>query len=301
MNHFASYRRADMNKQYPFGKGVVKWISTDWLEKHLEDKNLMILDCQPNIHDYIQEHVPGAVYLNEGVLRISERGLPGKYIPAEAMQSLLQRVGIKADMPVVVYAGTGVYKGWGDGLEQTMMVYSLARFGHKVVYILDGGLDKWKKEGRPLTKVFPEVAKSDFTVEMHCEFYLEYEQFKVMKDKEDMILLDARPPAVYEGQGPWIKPGHIPGAINLPWANLMDGSNKSLLKPDKELQAVIDAHNISPDKTIICSCGTGREATNEFLLFKWYLGYPKVKIYEGSFTEWTSYPENPTVTGKKPR
>jgi thiosulfate/3-mercaptopyruvate sulfurtransferase len=290
-----------MKKKYPYGKGIVKWISTDWLEKYLEDKNIMILDCQPNIHDYIQEHIPGAIYLNEGVLRISERGLAGKYIPADAMQSILQRVGLKSDIPVVVYTGTGAYKGWGDGLEQTMMAYSLARFGHKNIYVLDGGLDKWKVEGKPLTKVFPQVATSDFTVEMHGEFYLEYEQFKVMKDKENVILLDARPSAVYEGQGPWIKPGHIPGAVNLPWANLMEDSNKRLLKADKELQAIIHEHDISPHKTIICSCGTGREATNEFLLFKWYLGYPEVKIYEGSFTEWTSYPENPTVTGKKPR
>ncbi len=290
-----------MIKQYPYGKGIVKWISADWLEEHLEDSNIMILDCQPNIHDYIHEHIPGAVYMSEGLLRISEKGLPGKYIPTGAMQSIYQRVGLKSDIPVVVYTGTGAYKGWGDGLEQTMMAYSLARFDHKNIYILDGGVDKWKVEGKPLTKVFPQVEESDFIVEGHCDFFLEYEQFKVMKDKENVILFDARPSAVYEGQGPWIKPGHIPGAVNLPWASLMDDSNKRLLKPDKELQAIINAHNISPDKTIICSCGTGREATNEFLLFKWYLGYPKVKIYEGSFTEWTSYPENPTVTGKKPR
>jgi thiosulfate/3-mercaptopyruvate sulfurtransferase len=106
---------------------------------------------------------------------------------------------------------------------------------------------------------------------------------------------------MYEGQGPWMKPGHIPGAINLPWATLMDDKNKRLLKPDEEIKALLDACGIEPYKTIICSCGTGREATNEFLLFKWYLGYPVVRIYEGSFTEWSSYPENPTVTGKNPR
>lgn len=94
---------------------------------------------------------------------------------------------------------------------------------------------------------------------------------------------------------------HIPGAVNLPWASLMDEGNKRLLKPDDEIQAILESKGVRPDKTIICSCGTGREATNEFLLFKWYLGYPKVKIYEGSFTEWSLYPDNPTVTGKSPR
>jgi len=292
-----------MKKTYPYpsGEGMVKLVSTDWLEERLEDKYLMILDIQPNVHDYIQEHIPGAVYMNEGLLRVALKGRPDVYVPPESIQSIFRRVGLKPDVPVVVYTGTGPFKGWGDGLEQTMVAYSLARFGHNEVYILDGGIDKWKEEGRSLTKVFPKVKESDFKVEVRREYFVEYEEFKAMKDRGDVILLDARPPNFYEGQGPWIKLGHIPGAINLPWASLMDDKNKKLLKPDKEIQSIIKEHGITRDKTIICSCGTGREATNEFILFKWYLGYPKVKVYEGSFTEWTSYPENPTVTGKNPR
>jgi thiosulfate/3-mercaptopyruvate sulfurtransferase len=81
----------------------------------------------------------------------------------------------------------------------------------------------------------------------------------------------------------------------------MDDKNKRLLKPDEEIMAILNASGVKPDKTIICTCGTGREATNEFIFFKWYLNYPNVKIYEGSFTEWTAHPENPTVTGKNPR
>ena len=81
----------------------------------------------------------------------------------------------------------------------------------------------------------------------------------------------------------------------------MEDSNKRLLKPLTAIHEIIDQLEITPDKTIVCSCGTGREATNEFILFKWYLEYPQVKIYEGSFTEWSSYPKNPTVIGKNPR
>ncbi|MEM2907109.1 MAG: rhodanese-like domain-containing protein, partial [Candidatus Odinarchaeota archaeon] len=79
-----------------------------------------------------------------------------------------------------------------------------------------------------------------------------------------------------------------------------DDQNKCFLKPEKELKTIVESVGASPSKTIICSCGTGREATNEFILFKWLLKYPRVQIYEGSFTEWSSYPENPTVTGKNP-
>jgi thiosulfate/3-mercaptopyruvate sulfurtransferase len=290
-----------MGKHYPYGTGTVRWISTDWLYENIEKREMKILDVQPNVHDYIEEHIPGAEYLTEGLLRTSTGGVPARYVPLESIQPILRHVGAKPNVPIVVYTGTGAAKGWGDGLEQTMMAYSLARFGHDSIYVLDGGFDKWKDEGKPLTKEFPKTDVSDFTVSLQTDFYIEYETFKSIKDREDVIVLDARPPAAYEGQAFWIKPGHIPGAINLPWASLMDDKNKRLLKPDDEIAAIIKTHGVTPEKTVICTCGTGREATNEFILFKWYLNYPKVKIYEGSFTEWTSYPENPTVTGKSPR
>jgi thiosulfate/3-mercaptopyruvate sulfurtransferase len=291
-----------MTKLYPYppGEGRIRWISTDWLEEHL-DKNLMKVDVQPNVHDYILEHIAGAVYFNEGLLRVSLKGRPAVYGPDGVMQANFRRIGLVSDQPVVVYTGLGNFKKWGDGLEQTMMAYTLVRFGHTAVYLLDGGLDKWKKEGKPVTRVFPPVRESTFTVRVQRDFYVEYEEFKSIKDRSDVILLDARPSPLYEGQGPWIKPGHIPGAVNLPWTSLMTADNTRLLNPDDEIQTILESKGITRDKTIICSCGTGREATNEFILFKWYLNYPKVKIYEGSFTEWTAYPENPTVTGKNPR
>ncbi|MGZ6248752.1 MAG: sulfurtransferase [Syntrophales bacterium] len=290
-----------MKKEYPYGSGTVKWISTDWLHENLKKQEMAILDVQPNIHDYIEQHIPGAIYLNEGLLRTYIHGMPARYVSPDTIQPVLRYAGLRTDVPAVVYTGTGAAKGWGDGLEQTMMAYSLARFGHDCVYVLDGGLDKWKGEGKPLTKEFPRTVTSDFTVRVQADFYIQYEEFRAAKDRKDVMVLDARPPDVYEGQSYWIKPGHIPGAINVPWASLMNDANKSLLKSDEEISAILKANDVRPDKTIICMCGTGREATNEFILFKWYLNYPSVKIYDGSFTEWTAYPENPTITGKNPR
>lgn len=289
-----------MAAEFLFDKGTIKLVTTEWLEENLGDSDLMIIDTQPNIHDYIQEHIPGAVYMNEGLFRVPLGGLPGQYVPEESIEPIIRRLGLKADIPVVVYTGKGPYKGWGDGLEQTMVAYSLARFGHKNVYVLDGGIDKWKTESRPLTKEFPKVKESDFKVTVERNFFVDYLEFRALREKEDVLVLDARPAAVYQGQGPWIKPGHIPGAVNFPWRNLMDPDNPCLLKPKKELLNMLEKHEIRPHKTIICSCGTGREATNEFLLFKQYLGFPNVKIHEGAFTEWTSHPENETVTGPLP-
>jgi thiosulfate/3-mercaptopyruvate sulfurtransferase len=292
---------------YPFGKGdkTIQWVSTAWLASHLEDENLMILDCQPNIHEYIQDHIPGAVYWHEGLFRIHEGNIPTRWIPPDAAQILFRSLGLDSDKPVVVYSSSGPLSTCatfiGDGLEQTMVAYTLARYGHRAVYVLDGGFEKWKDEGRPLTREYGKTTLSSFTVHLRQDYFIRYNEFRKIKDNPDIILLDARPPAFYEGQGPWMKPGHIPGAVSLPWKSLMDDRNKKLLKPIDQLEALVRTAGATPDKKIICSCGTGREATNEFLLFKWYLGYPDVQVFEGSFTEWISYKENPVVTGKNPR
>jgi len=284
---------------YPPGDSAFKWVSTDWLEAHLQD-DMRIIDCQPNIHDYVQEHLLGAVYLNEEFLRTSKGGMPNVFSSPAFVEMAFQRIGVNATQPVLVYTGTGPFKKWGDGLEQTMMAYSLLRYGHRNVLLLDGGLDKWKKEGRKLSQVFPRIEAGDFKARVVEDAYIEYDEFVRVKDRSDVVVLDARPPPLYEGQGPWSKPGHIPGAISFPWANLMT-DNKRELKPEEELLALIEKAGIARNKLVITSCGTGREQSNEWLLFKYYFGYPRVRGHEGAFTEWTSHPENPTVVGKSPR
>jgi thiosulfate/3-mercaptopyruvate sulfurtransferase len=289
---------------YPSGDGKVKWISTEWLSGHIDDIDLTILDVQPNIHDYIMGHIPNAIYLNEGFLRSAWKGLPAMYVPGESIKPILDRTGLEPNKPTVIYSGAGRYSkctaGLGDGLEQPMMAYSLARFGHKKIYILDGGIEKWKDEGRELTKVYPECKESNFNVDVQKDYFVTYDEFSAMKDREDVIVFDARPADVYEQGGLWPKLGHIPGAFSLPWRSLMTKDNARLLKSDEELKEILGKFDMTQDKTLLIYCGTGREATNEFCLLKWYLGHDKIKIFEGSFTEWSSHPENPTVTGSKP-
>lgn len=290
---------------YPPGQGTVKWISTEWLADHIEDDDLNILDVQPNIHDYIMGHIPNAVYMNEGVLRSAWESLPAMYVPPEGLKPILDRAGVDPDTPTVIYSGAGRYShctaGIGDGLEQPMMAYSLARFGHKKLYILDGGIEKWLADGHKLTKVYPRCIKSDFTVDVQREYFVTYDQFLEIKEQNNVMVLDARPADIYARGGLWPKLGHIPGALSLPWRSLMTGDNSRLLKSDIELKEIIGKFDIRPEKTLIVYCGTGREATNEFIILKWYFGHEKVKIFEGSFTEWTAHPENPTVTGTEPR
>ncbi len=290
------------NTPYPRGDGKVKLVTPAWLSDRMNDADLTIIDTQPNVHDYIQEHIPGAVYLTEGVLRVSNRGFPTSFSPDTCIQESFRRAGLKAGSPVVVYTGKGVFSGWGDGLGQMMIAYTLAKYGHDIVYILDGGIDRWKSEGGEISQEFPTIEPSGFTAKVHDDYAIGYDEFRQIKDNDGVVVLDARPVAFYEGRsGPWRKRGHIPGAISLPWRSLMDDANPAKFRPNDELDTILEAHGVDRTRTVICTCGTGREATNEFILLKWLYLYPNVRIYEGSITEWTAYPDNPVVKGPEAR
>ena len=284
---------------------TVSWVSSEWLADHLDDPHLLVVDCRQNSHSYFHDHIPGSIHLHEGLLRMHIGKFPVHWISPEAAQIILSTIGVEQDRPVVVYSDsipmTLSSQPGNDGLEQTLVAYSLARFGCRNVMVLDGGLLKWKSENRPVATDFGIACPSAFTVDVQIDFLVGYDECARLKDEPDVVLLDTRPSSLYEGQGPWAKPGHIPGAINLPAALMMDAENSTFLKPEEEIRRILFSYGITPEKTVICSCGTGRSATAVFLVLKYYLGYPDVLIYEAGFTEWSSYPDNPVITGKHPR
>lgn len=289
-----------MERNYPVGRGEVQWVSTEWMEDHLSDRDLSILDTQPDMLDYVREHLPGALYLSDRAFSLPLAGIPGGYQPLQTARSTIRELGLKPDAPVVVYSGRGMVSGCGDGLEAAAMAYTLLRYGHGKVYVLDGGIEQWKAERKPLAQEFPEVERSDFPGRLRDELVIGYEDFRSVAGTGNVTLIDARPADQYEGQGPWIKPGHIPGAFNVPWTEFADPDNPWRLRAENDLRETVERRGIAPENTIICSGGDSREAAPVFLVLRDILGFPRVRMYEGSFTEWTAYPRNPTVTGQTP-
>ena len=285
--------------------GVISWVSSEWLEEHLDKIPPVIIDCRQQTHAYFHEHIPGAIYVHEGLLRMHIGKNPFQWISPLAAEILFSNLGFEQDHPIVIYSDSKTQSAssdiTSDGLEQSLVAYSLARFGCRNVLILDGGFSKWKGEARPLTQDPGLSRPSSFMVDMRIDFLAGYEACVSLKDNPDTILLDTRPATWYEGQGPWIKPGHIPGAVNLPATRFLDEKNSTLLKTEDEIRQILLLCGATPEKTIICSSSTGRAATVVFLILKFFLGYPDVLMYEGGFSEWSSYPYNPVVTGKSPR
>ncbi|MCU0631247.1 MAG: sulfurtransferase, partial [Methanoregulaceae archaeon] len=269
-------------------KNIVSWVTPEWLADHLDEPGLTIIDCRKESHAYIHEHIPGAVYVHEAMLRMHIGRSPLQWIPAEAAQVLFANLGIEQDKPVVVYSECTIPNvssaTMSDGLEQALVAYTLARFGCRNVMLLDGGLAGWRSGRYPVTDSPGITRASAFTVDVQVDFLIGYDECKKIKDNDGIILLDTRPQNLYEGQGPWSRPGHIPGAVNLPVTWLLTDHNPTLLKPDKEIRRILASSGITPEKTVICSCGTGRLATAVFLILKYFLIYPDVLMYEAGFT-----------------
>lgn len=285
-------------------KRVISWVSPDWLKAHLNDTGLIIIDCRQSSHAYFTDHLPGAIHLHEALLRMHIGILPVRWIPAELAQALFRTLGLEQDRPIVVYSECTPKSVppsmFSDGLEAPFVAYSLARFGCRNVMILDGGLDQWRAEHGPLAQDFGKTFPSAFTVEIPIDLFIGLSECVRIKDDPEVMLLDTRPAPWYEGPGPWRRPGHIPGAVNLPAQRLLDPHNTTRLLPETAIRAILMELGITPEKMIICSCGTGRTAALVFLVLKWYLGYPDVVMFEGGFTEWVSVPENPIMIGKLP-
>ena len=283
---------------------TVSWVSPDWLAARIGNPSLTLVDCRQDSQAYIHEHIPHAIYVHEGSLRVHIGRSPVQWVSPEGAQVLFSTLGIEEDSPVVVYSecpcsqSSGAAR--GDGLEQAFLAYTLARFGCRKVMLLDGGLAKWRSGNRPLSAEPGTTRPSACTIDVQINFLVGYDECRRMKDETDIILIHTRPKPLYEGKGPWAHPGHIPGAVNLPATRLMDEENPTLLRPEEEIRRILSSCGITPEKTVICSSGTGRSATLVFLILRYFLGYPDVLMYEAGFTEWSSMPDNPVMTGKNP-
>jgi len=278
---------------------VLRWVSVEWLRANL-DRELTILDCQPNVHDYVRGHIPGAVYLAEESLRLSSLGMPHVWLDEGTASSILSRVGVPRNRPVLTYSSINPQVPTGDGVPQCMMAYSLARYGHENIFVLDGGLDEWMKGGGRIETRYPAMEPSSFSARLDRSLFIEYEEFLRVKDDRGVVHIDTRSSNQYQGRSPWPKEGHIPGAINIPWSECFAQENLCLLRPKEEIGEMFSRAGVTRDKTIICHCGSGRKAAAQLIVLKFLLGFPEVRLFEGSFTEWCAHPENPTVTGPSP-
>ncbi len=279
----------------PPGPGALPaLVSTDELSAWQRERRVSLVDVRADMFTYLGGHLPGAVYLNIETLRASEAGVPGQLLSPTGYRDLFSRLGLSLDTPVVVYSA-----GETGNINATFLAWLLAGFGHPEVYVLNGGYSKWQLEQRPVVQEYPRTVAGSFASAPFRPERASLEEVRRAVDTGDAVLVDARPREQYEGlAGAQMRRGHIPGAISHYWQDDLTQVGFGLVwKSPAELRAGYQAQGITPDKNIIAYCNSTTEASHVHFTLRYLLGYPRVRIYVGSWTEWAGRAELPVERG----
>ncbi|MGE3467658.1 MAG: sulfurtransferase [Pyrinomonadaceae bacterium] len=285
-------RRSDTRVEDPSGgrkTPSISFVPPSWL---VQNSGVRILDVRQNVYDYFAGHAANSVHLADSAVRFPAEGYPTQYPENYLIGQLLSRAGVKTGDPVAIYSD-------GDGvLGATMVAYLLERVGHSAIFIVDGG---WRdiKAGPNTSQSYPEYKPGVFDIRENFGIRAVLNDVTGAVGKTTVKFIDARPPDVFRGETKiWARNGHIPGAINLPWKLLVEENNTHKLKPLGELRAVFAAKGIRETDDIIVYCGTSREASLEYVVLKHLLKFPRVRLYEGSWAEYSNHPSARVETGE---
>ncbi|MGI0479807.1 sulfurtransferase [Geminocystis sp. CENA526] len=277
---------------------TIQFVSPSWIEQNSNNPKLKILDVRINPLEYIDGHLPKAVNIADNNFRGPNGFLPVQYWEEQKIAQLFGKAGISNDDTVVVYSdGNNV-------LGATMVAYLLERSGAKNIAVLDGGYKGYKDAQKDVTKEFPRYEQGKFSLKDNPSIRINLKELEPLIGKKDVVIIDPRPADLFEGKtNLWVRNGHIPGAKNIPWPTFTEANNSNealknphQLKSLEEIKQILASRNIKPSDTIIVSCSTGREATLQYVVLKHLLGYPNVRIYEGSWTEYSTT-DLPVETG----
>jgi len=275
-------------------------VSTDWVLENINNPKIRIVEVDEDVLLYDAGHIPNAVKidwhteLNDSIKR--------DYINEKQFEKLCSEKGISNDTTVLFY---GDKNNWWAAY--ALWVFNL--FGHELVKIMDGGRNKWIQEGKPLTKEVYQFPKTNYKAKKRNDNLIRAFKDEIIEHiKKGGILIDVRSPKEYTGelihmpdypQEGALRGGHIPTAINIPWATAVneDGTLKSI----EELRKIYkEKFNITEDKEIITYCRIGERSAHTWFVLKYLLNYPKVKNYDGSWTEWGNSVRVPIVKGEDP-
>lgn len=275
-------------------------VSTEWLAAHLESPDVRIVDASFYLPaqkrdpkaEFAKQHIPGAVFFDIDEIADKSNPLPHMLPAPGQFATQVAALGLGTGNKIVVYDTTpmtGACRVW----------WMFRAMGHTDVAILDGGLPKWMAEGRPVTDAATAAREKPFTPRFAADLVRSIEDVRSLLENGKEQVIDARAANRFRGEVPEARPGlrigHMPGAFNLPYTDLIDPKTGTM-RPEADLKAAIAKSGIDPAKKVTASCGSGVTAC-VVALGLYLTGAPDAAIYDGSWTEWGGRQDTPIVTG----
>ena len=262
-------------------------VDTQWVVDHLNDPKVKVVEVDVDTGAYDTGHIKGSIGLD---WRKDLQARPVRdLLPKDQLEKLLSSKGISADDTVLVYGdNNNWFAAW--------FVWNLKYYGHKDARLINGGRKKWQDEGRELVTDAPSIKPATYKAgQPNKAIRALRDEVLAELGKAGSVLVDVRSPKEYSGEllAPENLPqegaqrgGHIPGAANIPWGQAVgeDGT----FKPVDELRALYEGKGVTPDKAVIAYCRIGERSSHTWFVLNYLLGYPNVRNYDGSWTEWGS-------------
>jgi thiosulfate/3-mercaptopyruvate sulfurtransferase len=272
-------------------------VQTDWLAAHCADTKLRIFDCTTHLQpaepgtdspyrivsgmaDYDAGHIPGAGFLDiQGELSDNTTKLRFMLPSPDQFAAIIPRHGVGEGARVVLYSA-------GNIMWATRVWWMLRAFGFDNAAVLDGGWEKWRAEGRPVSTESCAYPAAKFIARPRPELFVGKERVRAVLGDSRTVIVNALSPDLHSGKGPsrYGRPGRVPGSVNVPAATLLDSRTKAFV-PLADARTKFDATGVEKSKNVICYCGGGISATVDlFMLYQ--LGYQDLTLYDGSMGEW---------------
>lgn len=264
-------------------------VSTEWLEKHLQDDAIRILDASWHMPaenrspqaDYEAEHIPGAQFFDIDAISDPVSDLPHMLPSEQQFAEAVSKLGIANKHHVIVYDTKGIFSA-------PRVWWTFRTFGHKAVSVLDGGLPKWKAENRPLLKGPEKTAPQNYNAKKNVLLVKSREEVASISKSGEADIVDARAGARFRGEVPepraGLRSGHIPGSCNLPFGEVLMPPYQTL-RTAPELRQLFETAGLNLEKPVIATCGSGLTACILVLALH-QIGKSDVSVYDGSWSEW---------------
>jgi thiosulfate/3-mercaptopyruvate sulfurtransferase len=260
-------------------------IETDMLEDILYSPDILIVDLG-KADTYSKLHIPGAVFVDYSQIVAVNRPAMGLLPDDATLRRVFSSLGIEPDSYVVAYDDEG-------GGRAARFLWTLEVAGHTRFSLLNGGLHAWANEGHPYDDAAVTPTPSAFVVAHNGAPVADSAYIRARLGNAEIGLLDVRSAEEFTGGKRYAeRGGHIPGAVNLEWTMAMDQTRNLRFKPDEELERLLSQIGITPDREIITYCQSHHRSAHTYIVLR-HLGFPRVKGYPGSWSDWGNNPDLP--------